>query len=265
MWLRVSCRLEMAFDTPSPMILLLRPRSDARQWVARDHYAVWPALPVDEYTDMYGNRCQRLMAPAGRFHLEVSSDVHAPPGIERRPGAAFVEIQELPAETLTYLAPSRYCESDRLGGLAAQISGRRRPGYEQVQAISEWIHRKLEYRTNSNPNPVSAVEVLERGHGVCRDFAHIGIALCRGLSIPARMIVGYLHRLEPMDLHAWFEAFVGGQWYAFDPTRATLNGGRVCLGHGRDAADVPVFTQFGPPVLPTRMDVAVDAIQGPTH
>jgi transglutaminase-like putative cysteine protease len=263
MWLRVGCNLEMAFDVPSPMILLLRPRSDARQWVARDHYAVWPALPIDEYTDMYGNRCQRLLAPPGPFHLEVSSDVHVPPGIERRPGATFVEVQDLPAETLTYLAPSRYCESDRLGGLAAEISGRRRPGYEQVQAISEWIHGRLEYRTDSNPAPVSAEEVLVRGHGVCRDFAHVGIALCRSLSIPARMTVGYLHRLEPMDLHAWFEAFVGRRWYVFDPTRATTTGARVCLGHGRDAADVPVFTQFGPLAIPTRMDVRVEAISGP--
>jgi transglutaminase-like putative cysteine protease len=263
MWLRVSCNLEMDFDVPSPMILLLRPRSDARQWVARDHYAVSPALPIEEFTDVYGNQCQRLLAPPGRFHLEVSSDVHALPAIERRPGAPFMEVQDLPAETLTYLAPSRYCESDRLGGLATRISNGRRPGYEQVQAISEWVYRKLEYRTDSDPAPVSAEEVLERGQGVCRDFAHVGIALCRSLSIPARMTVGYLHRLEPMDLHAWFEAFVGATWYVFDPTRATLQGGRVCLGHGRDAADVPVFTQFGPPVLPTRMDVAVDEIPGP--
>ncbi|MFO8152628.1 transglutaminase domain-containing protein [Thioalkalivibrio sp.] len=263
MWLRVSCRLEMAFDVPSPMILLLRPRSDSRQWVARDYYAVWPPLPIHEYTDIYGNRCQRLLSPAGRFQLEVSSDVHVAPGIERRPGAPFVEVQELPVDVLTCLAPSRYCESDRLGGLATRIAGRRRPGYEQVQAITEWIHRTLEYRTNSHPVPISAEEVLERGHGVCRDFAHVGIALCRSLSIPARITVGYLHRLEPMDLHAWFEAFLDGEWYVFDPTRATLSGGRVCLAHGRDAADVPVFTQFGPPVFPTRMDVTVDEVPGP--
>ena len=263
MWVRVSCKLEMAFEVPSPMILLLRPRSDSRQWVSRDHYGVWPALPIYEFTDIFGNQCQRLLSPAGSLQLEVSSDVHVAPAIDRRPGAAFVEVQDLPDETLTYLAPSRYCESDRLGGLAARISGHCRPGYEQVQAISEWIHRKLEYRTKSDPVPISAEEVLERGHGVCRDFAHVGIALCRSLSIPARITVGYLHRLEPMDLHAWFEAFVGGKWYVFDPTRSTLGGGRVCLGHGRDAADVPVFTQFGPPVLPTRMDVTVDAIPGP--
>ncbi|AGA32840.1 Transglutaminase-like enzymes, putative cysteine protease [Thioalkalivibrio nitratireducens DSM 14787] len=249
----------------SPMILLLRPHSDTRQWVARDHYAVWPGLPIAEYTDMYGNRCQRLLAPAGSFHLEACSDVQVPSGVEQAPGAPFVEVQDLPAETLMYLAPSRYCESDRLGGLASEITGDCLPGYDQVHAISAWIRRTLAYRAESDPTPVSAVEALNRGDGVCRDFAHLGIALCRSLSIPARMIVGYLHGLEPMDLHAWFEAFVGGRWYVFDPTRATLGGARVCLGHGRDAADVPVFTQFGPPVIPSCMKVSVEEIAGSQH
>ncbi|AHE98687.1 transglutaminase domain-containing protein [Thioalkalivibrio paradoxus] len=265
MWLRVSCQLEMEFAVASPMVLLLRPRSDARQWVARDHYAVWPGLPIAEYVDMYGNRCQRLLAPAGTFHLEACSDVQVPSGVEQGPGAPFVEVQDLPAETLMYLAPSRYCESDRLGGLAGEITGDRLPGYDQAEAISAWIHRTLVYRAESDPAPVSAVEALNRGDGVCRDFAHLGVALCRSLSIPARMIVGYLHGLEPMDLHAWFEAFVGGKWYVFDPTRATLGGARVCLGYGRDAADVPVFTQFGPPVIPSRMEVSVEEISGPQH
>jgi transglutaminase-like putative cysteine protease len=263
MWLRVSCDLEMYFAVASPMILLLRPHSDSRQWVARDHYAVWPGLPIEEYTDMYGNRCQRLLAPAGPFQLETRSDVRVPDGVDQSPGAPFVEVQDLPAETLMYLAPSRYCESDKLGGLAGTITADRRPGYDQVEAISAWIHRTLAYRSDSDPAPVSAVEALHRGDGVCRDFAHLGIALCRSLSIPARMIVGYLHRLDPMDLHAWFEAFVGGRWYAFDPTRATLSGARVCLGHGRDVADVPVFTHFGPPVIPSRMEVSVEETTGP--
>jgi transglutaminase-like putative cysteine protease len=264
MWLRVRCSLEMDFAVASPMILLLRPRSDARQWVARDRYSVWPVAPIEEYTDMYGNPCQRLLAPAGRFQLEVSSDVRVPSGADRKPGGAFVPVQLLPAETLMYLAPSRYCESDKLGILASGIVGSSRPGYDQVQALSNWIRSRLAYRADSDPAPVSAVEALNRGDGVCRDFAHLGIALCRSLTIPARMIVGYLHRLEPMDLHAWFEAFVGGRWYAFDPTQATMRGGRVRLANGRDAADVPVFTQFGPPVIPSRMDITVEEIPSRT-
>ncbi|QKT03538.1 transglutaminase family protein [Ectothiorhodospiraceae bacterium 2226] len=265
MWLRVSCSIEMDFEVESPMILLLRPRSDARQWVARDRYAVSPALPITEYTDMYGNRCQRLLAPPGRFELNVSSDVKVAALTEQRPDAPYVPVQDLPDDTLMYLTPSRYCESDKLDALASQIVADCAPGYEQVLAISRWINRSIAYRTDSDPVPVSAVEVVARRDGVCRDFAHLGIALCRSLSIPARIIVGYRHRLEPMDLHAWFEAFVGGQWYPFDPTQPTLSGARVYLARGRDAADVPVFAQFGPLVIPSRMDVAVEEISEPGH
>lgn len=263
LWLRVSCYLALEFAVATPIILLLRPSSDARQWVARDRYAVWPALPMEEYADMYGNRCQRMLAPAGSFEVKVCADVKVPTGVAQQPGAPFVQIQDLPVETLMYLAPSRYCESDQLTGLAYEITADCQPGYDQVRAISAWIHQRIAYRGDSDPSPVSAAEALRRGNGVCRDFAHIGIALCRSLSIPARMTVGYLHCLDPMDLHAWFEAFVGDQWYVFDPTRATLNGARVCLGHGRDAADVPVFTQFGPSLIPSRMDVAVEEIVSP--
>lgn len=263
MWLRVGCDLEMEFELASPMLLLLRPRSDARQWVARDRYAVWPAMPVTEYTDMYGNLCQRLLAPPGTFRVEVRSDVQVPAGVDQVPGAAFVPVEDLPDHAMMYLAPSRYCESDRLASLAGEIVDGRAPGYDQAAAISDWIHANLVYLVDSDPTPVSAAEALARGNGVCRDFAHLGIALCRSLTIPARQVVGYLHGLEPMDLHAWFEAFVGDRWFTFDPTRASMHGGRVCLAYGRDAADVPVFNQFGPPVIPSRMEVSVDEISSP--
>jgi transglutaminase-like putative cysteine protease len=253
----------MEFAVESPLILMLRPRSDARQWIARDRYAVWPALAIGEYTDMYGNPCQRLLAPPGHFQIEVCSDVRLPSEPQTWTGGTFVPVQDLPSETLMYLAPSRYCESDKLSNLVQDIVGDREPGHDQVQAISAWIYRQLVYRGDSDPAPVSATEALNRGDGVCRDFAHLGIALCRALSIPARIIVGYLHRLDPMDLHAWFEAYVGGQWVAFDPTRPDTGGARVHLAHGRDAADVPVFTQFGPMVIPQRMDVGVEEIPAP--
>jgi len=262
MWLRVSCKVEMDFAVESPMILMLRPSSDARQWVARDHYGVSPAMPITEYTDIYGNRCQRLLAAPGRFELEVSSDVKILHVSDPCHDAGYVPVQDLPDETLMYLVPSRYCESDKLATLAGEIVADCTPGYEQVRAISDWIHQTLVYRSDSDPAPVSAAEVLARGDGVCRDFAHLGIALCRSLSIPARMIVGYRHKLEPMDLHAWFEVFVGGRWCPLDPTQKTMSGARVSLARGRDAADVPVFTQFGPSVIPSRMEVSVEEIQG---
>ncbi|MBK1672450.1 cysteine protease [Ectothiorhodospira shaposhnikovii] len=263
MWLRVGCTLEMRFQVESPMLLLLRPRSDAHQWVAQDRYAVFPGMPIIEYTDMYGNLWQRLTAPPGYFKVEVRSDVQVPATLEQAPGAPFVLIQDLPDQALMYLTPSRYCDSDRLGRLAGEIVAGCIPGYDQVEAITRWTHEHLGYLTDSDPAPISALEAIERRNGVCRDFSHVGIALCRSLSIPARYVVGYLNQLEPMDLHAWFEAFVGGQWYSFDPTRARPDAGRVRLGYGRDAADVPVFNQFGPLVLPSRMEVSVEQITVP--
>lgn len=262
MWLRVGCTLEMDFQVESPMLLLMRPRSDAHQWVAQDRYTVSPGMPIIEYTDMYGNLWQRLTAPPGHFQVQVQSDVRVPPRLDRVPGAPFVLVQDLPDHTLMYLTPSRYCDSDRLGQQAAQIVRGKIPGYDQVEAIARWTHEHMTYLTDSDPTPISAQEAIERGNGVCRDFAHIGVALCRSLSIPARYVVGYRYRLVPMDLHAWFEAYVGGQWFTFDPTQSEPEAGRVRLGYGRDASDVPVFNQFGPLVIPSRMDVSVEEIDG---
>lgn len=261
-WLQVGCRLEMRFSVPSPMTLLLRPRSGTRQWVSRDSYLVDPPLPITEYTDLYGNLCQRLLAPAGQFRLDVESHVRVSAAGDVAPGAPFVPVDQLPADVLIYLAPSRYCESDSMLGRGADITSGLSLGYDQVAAISRWVHQRLHYMPGSDPVPVSSLEAMRRRNGVCRDFAHMGIALCRSLSIPARMVVGYLENLQPMDLHAWFEAFVGGQWYTFDPTWPDLQGGRVCLGYGRDAADVAVFSQFGPPVIPSVMQVHVNNLGG---
>ncbi|MGZ8262057.1 MAG: transglutaminase-like domain-containing protein, partial [Methylotenera sp.] len=151
----------------------------------------------------------------------------------------------------------RYCESDRFGELAREIVGDALPGYDQVSKIVDWIRNTIEYVPGSSDFPLSAIEINSGNHGVCRDLAHLGIALCRSISIPARIVVGYLHNLEPMDLHAWFEAYVGGRWYTFDPTQAFLQGDRVIIAFGRDAADVSVFHQFGSGCILNSMDVGV--------
>jgi transglutaminase-like putative cysteine protease len=150
---------------------------------------------------------------------------------------------------LEYLLPSRYCQSDKLGSFASEIVGSTPSAYDQVEAIRGWIHGNVEYRYGTSDASTSAEETAARRLGVCRDFAHLGIALCRSLSIPARMVVGYLHRLDPMDLHAWFEAYVAGRWYTFDATQEGPRGGRVVIAYGRDAADVALTTQFGPATL----------------
>ena len=220
-----------------------------------------PSVPVHEYTDDYGNLCQRLVAPAGSFEVYTSAEVMTADYIDQAPGAPFVEIQNLPDAVLSYLLPSRYCESDRFHQLASEITAGYMLGYDQVAAIVMWLRQTIEYNLGSSDIPVSAVEVNSRQVGVCRDLAHLGIALCRSLSIPARMVVGYLDHLEPMDLHAWFEVYVGGRWYTFDATQAELKGGYVAVGYGRDAADVAVFNQFGPAVSPTAQSVRVERIQ----
>ena len=259
-WLQTQC--EIAFDDAmnAPMVLVLRPQSNAHQWVAENRFDLDPVVTVSEYVDPYGNRGQRLTAPSGPFTITTRSTVLTAGASERAPGAPFVLVQQLPPEVLTWLLPSRYCESDRLGSEAQRIVGNARPGYDQVQRIVEWVQQEVAYIPGSSNTLVSAMEVKTRGAGVCRDLTHLCISLCRALVIPARMVVGYLDGLEPMDLHAWFEAWVGGRWYSFDATRPHLTGGYVVLGYGRDAADVALYNQFGPPVFPLDHRVEVSLI-----
>jgi transglutaminase-like putative cysteine protease len=241
---------------------MLRPRSGAQQWVTSEEYRLEPSVPVLEFTDEYGNLCQRLIAPAGNFEITTSAEVETADSNDQAFGAPFVKIQNLPDSVLTYLLPSRYCESDRFHQMADEITAGQWPGYDQVAAIHSWLRRTINYQPGSSYAPLSAVEVNLQQVGVCRDLAHLGIALCRSLSIPARMVVGYLHQLEPMDLHAWFEAYVGDRWYTFDATQDELKGGYVAVGYGRDATDVAVFNQFGPAVYPVSQTVSVKLVRG---
>lgn len=257
MWLHAGCELLFDIAIPTPFVLMLRPRSGAQQWIAREEYRLSPSVPVFEFTDQYGNLCQRLIAPCGQFSVRTSCLVMIAAQLDRAPGAPFIEIQNLPDGVLAYLLPSRFCESDRFGHMASEICTGCAPGYDQVSSITAWLRERIAYRPGSSQIPVSASEVNAGQSGVCRDLAHLGIALCRSLSIPARMVVGYLHGLEPMDLHAWFEAYVGGRWYTFDATQRDPRSGYVAIGYGRDAADVAVYNQFGPAVYPTVQRVQV--------
>ena len=260
MKLRVSCNLRFQVTEASVLILMLRPYRGIQQWINREVYTIKPAIPMLESTDSFGNSCQRLVAPVGDFLIHTSAEVMVIDRIESAPGAYFVEIQQLPNDVLPFLLPSRYCESDRLGDLAREITFDTLPGYDQVSKITQWVRSNINYLPGSSEIPLSAVEVRQIGHGVCRDLAQLAIALCRSISIPARLVVGYLHNLEPMDLHAWLEAFVGDRWYAFDPTQRDLHGGRVIIAFGRDAADVAIFHQFGSGCVLNGMDVRVDLL-----
>ena len=261
MWLRTSCDLTFDIAVPTPFVLMLRARSGVQQWIAREEYSIVPSVPVFEFTDFYGNLCQRLVAPAGTFNIRTAAEVRVVDRLDQAPGAPFIEVQNLPDSVLTYLLPSRYCESDRFGQMAAEIVDGQVPGYDQVAAIVAWLRRTFSYVPGTSNIAMSAIEVNRAQSGVCRDLAHLGIALCRALSIPARMVVGYLHGLEPVDLHAWFEAYVGGQWYTFDATQPEVTGGYVAIGYGRDAADVAVYNQFGPLVYASEQTVRIERIE----
>lgn len=261
MWLRVSCLLKFEIEVPTPFILMLRPRSGTQQWVSHDEFKIKPTIQVEEYTDDYGNLCQRLIAPPGNLVIKTNSEVKISELVDVEPNASFVEIQHLPQNVLSYLLPSRYCESDRFSDLARAITTDQLPGYSQVFAIEKWLKENISYVPGSSDYPISAIEVNYKQTGVCRDLAHLGIALCRSLSIPARMVVGYLYQLEPMDMHAWFEAYVGGRWYTFDATQSKPKGGYVAIGYGHDAADVALFNQFGPSVFPFKQKIKVKLIK----
>ncbi len=261
MWLSTRCDLYFDIPAPTPFILMLRPRSGAQQWVAREEYRIEPQVLVYECTDSYGNLCQRLVAPQGQFAVRTTADLMVADEVDQMCGAPFVQIEYLPDSVLCYLLPSRYCESDRFGQMANSIAAGFAPGYDQVKAIENWLRANIAYEPGSSAIPISAIDVHSRHSGVCRDLSHLGIALCRALSIPTRLVVGYLHGLKPMDLHAWFEAYVGGRWFVFDATQPQLGGGYVTIGYGRDAADVAIFNQFGPPVFPTDSQVQVDRIE----
>ena len=249
MRLSAGCRVVFEVSEPTTFVLMLRPRSGAGQWVRVESYDLSPAVPVLEYVDGYGNLCQRLVAPAGQLVVSATASVETAGEIDVAPGAPFTAPSDLPADVLQFLLPSRYCQSDLLGDLAREIVGEAAPGYDQAEAIRAWIHGNVEYRYGASDPSTSARDTAAQRAGVCRDFTHLGMALCRALTIPARMVVGYLHELEPMDLHAWFEAFAGGRWYTFDATQAEAKGGRIVIAYGRDAADVALATQFGPATL----------------
>ena len=261
MWLRTRCEMSFELAVPTPFIFMLRARSGAQQWIAREEYRLTPTVSVTEFTDSYGNLCQRLVGPPGTFTVHTEAEVRTADMIDRAPGGPFIEIQNLPDGVLNYLLPSRYCESDRFGQMATEITAGKWPGYDQVAAIEAWLRDTIRYTPGYSDVPISATEVNARQAGVCRDLSHLGIALCRSLSIPARLVVGYLHELQPMDMHAWFEAYVAGRWYTFDSTQSEPRGGYVAVGYGRDAADVAVYNQFGPPAPPVDMQIEVELLE----
>ncbi len=247
---------DIVFDSPAPvpMILVLYTHpSRAGTMKKPDRLRLEPDIPVEEYTDGFGNRCGRIVAPAGQLRLwndAIAEDSGQPDPVNWN--AEQHSVPDLPAQTLQYLLGSRYCEVDRLSDIAWNLFGQTPPGWARVQAICDWVHSNIRYGYEYARSSKTAYEVYTERTGVCRDFTHLPITFCRCLNIPARYVAGYLGDIgippqpSAMDFHAWFEVFLGGQWYTFDARHNIPRVGRVLMARGRDAVDIALTTSFGP-------------------
>lgn len=208
-----------------------------------------PLAPVLHADPVHGNRYLRLRAGPGLLAVRYAATVDLEHHLESPELLAEVPIASLPPQALPFIYPSRYCQSDRLRDFAAREFGHLRPGHARVQAIRDWVFSRTEFRPGSSNSSTSALDTLVERKGVCRDFAHLMIALCRALNIPARFVTsidyGAPAELGPADFHAFVEAFLGDRWYSFDPTGIASPMGLVRIGTGRDAADVSFATIFG--------------------
>lgn len=215
-----------------------------------------PPTRIETYDDGFGNRISRLVVPAGRTVLTTDFLVsHDGAADVIAPEAGEVPVCDLPDEALQFLMPSRYCESDILAPEAWRLFGGVAPGWARVQAICDFVHGRIAFGYSHGRPTKTAAEALFEGNGVCRDFAHLAIALCRAMNIPARYASGYLGDIgiaaapEPMDFCAWFEVYLGGRWHTFDARYNVPRIGRILMVRGRDAADVAMVTSFGPHVF----------------
>ncbi|MFM0396517.1 transglutaminase-like domain-containing protein [Paraburkholderia phytofirmans] len=257
MKLRVGYELVYECVQPTPMMLMLNTHySHAKEVLNPDLLVVDPPVPISQYRDSFGNLCSRLVAPPGKISfstsavLEVSSEPEMrPPYTEQHP------VEMLPDDTLVFLLGSRYCETDLLSEFAWQTFGKLPLGRGRVEAICDYVHNHIVFGYDFARSTKTAWQAWQERKGVCRDFAHLAVALCRAMNIPARYCTGYISDvgLPPpyaaMDFAAWFEAYVGGCWQTFDPRNNAPRTGRVLMARGRDAADVALSNAFGPTQL----------------
>ena len=267
MLIRVGFELVYEFAQKTPLVLMLNVHpSRARDLVQPDHLRVSPMLPVARYLDAFGNICSRMVAPPGEVAIRteaIVADCGLPDAVE--PAARQHEVGELPHDALVFLLGSRYCETERLMNVAWSNFAGTQPGWPRVQAICDFVNSHLRFGYPHARATRTAVEAFVERRGVCRDFAHLAVSLCRCMNIPARYCTGYLGDIdvepepEPMDFSAWFEVYLGGRWYAFDARHNVPRIGRIVMARGRDAADVALSTTFGRNTI-KRFNVVTDEI-----
>jgi transglutaminase-like putative cysteine protease len=259
--MKIRAGYDIAFTvfTPTPMILMLSVHpSRMKDLLTNPRILTEPHLPLREYRDMFGNICTRVTAGPGQVRFLSTFDILD----SGRPDEVFASarqhpIGELPDDALIYLLGSRYCDTQKLSDFAWQTFGNSKTGWDRVQAICDFVHNHITFGYCYARDDRTAFDAHHERVGVCRDFTHLAVALCRCMNIPARYCTGYLGDIgvppdpAPMDFSAWFEAFLEGRWFTFDARHNRPRIGRVVIARGRDAADVAISTSFGPTRLAT--------------
>ena len=257
LFVRVGCSLVYQATATASLLLTLRPRTDPRQALHQELLSFGEGLPTEEFADGHGNIVHRVVLEPGRHEIRHDAlvAISAEPDRHHQTAAAPTAPRDLPPSLLRYTLPSRYCDSDKLINFAWQQFGQIEPGLPRVQAICDWLHTNLEYRYGSGAPDLSAWDVLQRRFGVCRDFAHALVALCRTFNLPARYVCGHLPDIgfpDPenhMDFHAYAEVWLGGEWQVFDARFNTPRIGRIKISSGLDAVDGAFSTIYGGAVL----------------
>jgi transglutaminase-like putative cysteine protease len=268
--MRIRAGFEIAYrcPQPTPMLLALNVHPAVHDGLeTADRLVFDPPLPSTGYLDSFGNRCTRILAPPGLVTISTAFTFRDSGNTDAvMPDAIQHKVEDLPDDTLVFLLGSRYCDTDRLSELAWSLFGGTPPGWARVQAICDYVHDHITFGYEHADATRSAVEAHQGRLGVCRDFAHLAVTFCRCMNIPARYCTGYLGDIgvprdpAPMDFSAWFEAYLGGQWYTFDARHNVPRIGRILVARGRDATDVALSTNFGPCTL-AGFTVTTDELQ----
>ena len=259
MQIRYGFNIEIDIAQPTTILTVMDVDPARRHDIIEERpLSISSAQFIDTYSDLFGNTCRRIQGSPGTVTLRAQGlirDSGMPDQIT--PGAPQVALSDLPASTLVFLLASRYCETDLLGQLAWDRFGGIQSGWAKVQAICDFVHGHLAFDYGSARSTRTAAQAYQDGVGVCRDFTHLAVTLCRCMNIPARYCNGYLGDIgvppdpAPMDFNAWFEAYLGGRWYTFDARHNMPRIGRIAVARGRDAMDIPMIHTFGPHFLRT--------------
>ena len=257
MQISAGCQITYDCPQPTPMLLMVSPHTSRAVDLLGPHQISFdPPIGAHHYTDGYGNFCTRIVAPPGRLTIATRlliADTGASDSVV--PAARQIPVESLPDDVLVYLLGSHYCDTDRLSDIAWSLFGQGVTGWARVQAICDYVHQRIAFGYEHARPTRTASEAMAEQRGVCRDYAHLAVALCRCVNLPARYCTGFLGDIGvpppygPMDFAAWFEVYLDNRWYTFDPRNNTPRIGRILMARGRDATDVAIATTFGPCTL----------------